>query len=657
VALDLGGSGREQPAQPVPAGEPGLAAGTLPVTGEDWAAWLLILARPEIPREPPPDAWTALTWLARRDGYTVTRNATGPVAHHTDWETRRILIRSDLPQRDATRALLHELGHVLAETDRFHPPGATTARCRGVRKLAADSVAFLAATRLGLGTTGYAWPPVTSWAGRDPRARPGDIIRTEAARITTAAARLIAHLDLTVFGIPPQPAPAASPQSLASPAVTPVPGDVARVLQAAEQFYLTQLRRSWAPRYLTSRGLDRPTIARWRIGYAPAGWTTLLGHLRQHGHHDDAIQAAGLARLSSRGTLIDHFRDRVMLAIRDEHGHIVGFIGRARPGADSRVPKYLNSPDSPVFKKGDVLFGLHEAREQLSQGAVPVLVEGPFDAIAVSSARPGAYAGVAPCGTAFTPHQAQVLARNADLGRTGVLVALDGDQAGRRAAVRAHDILRHCTTNTSAVTFPPGRDPAGIFQADGRVALTAALQHAEPLAGLVIDACLDQWAGRLEHPEGQLGALHAAATQIASHLPPETAVAIHAITAGRVLTTVDDNLRPVDNPELPAIARILPPNTIHQITRTAARTGFEHFEVTAAIANAVGDRGHSPKGAAHESPGTCRAEVPVCVAVRVAAAGFNGSAVPGTRAAESVRLSRRPPAHSARRPPGAVPRG
>jgi hypothetical protein len=93
----------------VPGAEPGLAAVTLPVTGEGWAAWLLALARPEVPREPP-DAWTPLIWLARRDGCTVTRNATGPAGHHTDWDTRRIHVPANLPQRDATRVLLHEAG-------------------------------------------------------------------------------------------------------------------------------------------------------------------------------------------------------------------------------------------------------------------------------------------------------------------------------------------------------------------------------------------------------------------------------------------------------------------------------------------------------------------------------------------------------------------
>src|SRR6185437_12666799 len=120
--------------------------------------------------------------------------------------------------------------------------------------------------------------------------------------------------------------------------------------------------------------------------YAPARWTALASHLRSAGHDNATIEAAGLARRSSRGTLIDYFRDRVMLAIRDEHGKVTGFIGRAHPAAPGKVPKYLNSPDTVAFTKGSLLFGLHEARDQLTAGALPVIVEGPFDAIAVTAA-------------------------------------------------------------------------------------------------------------------------------------------------------------------------------------------------------------------------------------------------------------------------------
>ena len=601
----------------------------LPVSGEQWSAWLLAATSPQIAEETPPGLWDGLTWLARREGYTVQRAPCRPAASLTNWESRQIQVGDDLPIDEAVRALQHELGHVLADGQEFHPPGSTTAGCRGIQKLVADSIAFIATTRLGMDASSYQWPYVANWAGSDPRARPVAIIQAVGTRIINAAARMIAHLDITVFGIPPQPAATAHRQlGSERPALDPPPPPVREVLKAVNRFYQSQLRRSWVPRYLISRGLDQATAARWRIGYAPAGWTTLLSHLRNLGHDDGAIQAAGLARLSSRGTLIDHFRDRAMLAIRGEHSEIVGFIGRARPNAGPRTPKYLNSPDSPVFKKGAVLFGLHEARDQLADGAVPVLVEGPFDAIAMSAADRERYAAVAPCGTAFTNGQAEALARAADLRKTGVLVALDGDQAGQKASIKAYEILRTYTAKTDAVRLPPGRDPAEILQNDGPASLCAALQQTKPLARIVVDAHIDQWADRLDHAEGQLGVMRSVATRIARSLPPEAVEAIRCITGGRPLTAPEDPPGSITSPELSAIARILPSEAITQILRTADRTSHECFEVITAVASVVAEDLGSPKDVTRNERGYHPASRATEVPVRLTASGFPSAAMP-----------------------------
>ena len=120
---------------------------------------------------------------------------------------------------------------------------------------------------------------------------------------------------------------------------------------------------------------------------------------------------AGLARRSRRGTLIDTFRDRAMLPIRSTDGTIIAFIGRAADHAAPGTPKYLNSPATSVYHKGEILFGLWEARDALASGVRPVIVEGPLDAIAVTTAGHGKYVGVAPCGTALTAHHTAALAR------------------------------------------------------------------------------------------------------------------------------------------------------------------------------------------------------------------------------------------------------
>ncbi len=291
-----------------------------------------------------------------------------------------------------------------------------------------------------------------------------------------------------------------------------------------------------------------------------------------------------------------------MLAVRDEQGRIAGFIGRARPDAQAGTPKYLNSPETPVYRKGDLLFGLHETRDLLAQGAVPVIVEGPFDAIAATTAALGRYAGLAPCGTALTDRQTATLARVADLDQAGVLVALDGDRAGRDGAARAYDTLLPHPGKLSAAIMPPGRDPAEILQTGGPAALIAAFQQTMPLAQVVIDAYLHRWGRQLDHAEGQLAAMRGATALIASTLPPEVAEVIREITGGRKLVTLDEELRTVAHAELPQIAQLLPATAICQILRVAERTGHDHTDITAEIVNAVAQEKQSPKAGASAAP-------------------------------------------------------
>ena len=272
----------------------------------------------------------------------------------------------------------------------------------------------------------------------------------------------------------------------------------------------------------------------------------------------------------------------------------MAFIGRARPGGRADTPKYLNSPGTSLYTKGEVLFGLHEARAALARGARPVIVEGPFDAIAVSIADPRQFAGAALVGTALTGAQAAALNRIADLDRVGVLVALDGDRAGHNAAIKAYAVLRGVTAKLDAAVLPPGRDPAEILQTDGPDALRAALrERVRPLADLVTDATIDRWETRFA--EGQLAAMRAAASLIASTLPPETIEHIVQASGGRTLQSLDDDLRPVRSRELEAISRVLPADAIRQILRIGQRLQFDCSDITAEIANAVTRAHASPK--------------------------------------------------------------
>jgi DNA primase len=174
---------------------------------------------------------------------------------------------------------------------------------------------------------------------------------------------------------------------------------------------------------------------------------------------------------------------------------------------------------------------------------------------------------------------------------------------GRHGAIKAYDLLHSVTTKAVAVVLPDGRDPADILKSDGPAALTAALhERAQPLATLVVDAWLDQWGRRLDDIGGQLCAMRDAAAKIATRLPQPIAERIVEITGGQILETLDENLRPRANPELPAIARLLPLDATSQIVRVAERLDLEdHSEVLAEVANAlVKEQANTPKGPARD---------------------------------------------------------
>lgn len=285
----------------------------------------------------------------------------------------------------------------------------------------------------------------------------------------------------------------------------------------AVRFYRDQIESGWVPGYLSRRGFGRDVLARWQVGYAPPGGHALVRHLRSAGYPDSLIETAGLARRARTGMLADTFRDRAMLPIRDGHGRVVAFIGRAAEHAGPAVPKYLNNPNTPLYRKSEILFGLWEAGAALAAGAVPVITEGPFDAIAMAVAGDGRYAPVALCGTALTKRQAAALGGACDLVTAGVLVAFDADDRGQRAAARSYRLLSQVAGATATVVLPAGRDPAQILTEHGPEALAALLrQHLRPLADLVIDAEIGAWSQRLRFSEGQVGALRAGAATIAA---------------------------------------------------------------------------------------------------------------------------------------------
>jgi len=273
----------------------------------------------------------------------------------------------------------------------------------------------------------------------------------------------------------------------AVPAASPDDEEVFDALADAHAFYRSQVRGSWVPDHLNRRNLY-PQLEPAGIGYAPDGWTTLTAALHRRGHTPSALEAAGLARRTSAGRLVDVFRDRLMVPLTDAGGQLVGFTGRRAPTAGDDIPKYLNSPAGPVFSKHQVLYGLAEDADRLRRGAMPVLVEGPLDRLAVTQgSRTLAVVGVAPCGTALTADQVAALIAVTGL-RRPIAVALDPDPAGRAATLRGWQLLTSAgATHLRHVALPDGQDPADLIRQGRGDQLRTAITRHRPLAIAVAD--------------------------------------------------------------------------------------------------------------------------------------------------------------------------
>jgi DNA primase len=214
------------------------------------------------------------------------------------------------------------------------------------------------------------------------------------------------------------------------------------------------------------------------------------------------LEGSGLALRTRNGNLVDRFRDRMTLGIRDIHGDVVGFTCRAAPSADVSCPKYLNSPTTALYRKSEVLFGLGEASARHETDRVPVLVEGPLDAMAVDSSGLDRYAPLAACGTAFSTVHADLLA---ELSTTGeVVVALDDDGAGRRAAAHVLEVLRSRGIEPLAVDRVAD-DPAELLQVRGPTALAMVLSGSRRLlVEQVVEDVIRDAGDRLRWVEGRV---------------------------------------------------------------------------------------------------------------------------------------------------------
>jgi len=255
-----------------------------------------------------------------------------------------------------------------------------------------------------------------------------------------------------------------------------------RVMEMAATYFEEQYASpagAAARAYVEGRGLSARTVERFRVGYAPPGWSHLQGFLSSRKTPPQVVERLGLVRMGERGPY-DFFRDRVMLPVIDRQKRVVGFSSRLLD-PDAKEGKYVNSPDSPLFHKKEQLYGLHAALDAIRKGGTAIVVEGNFDVMSLYDA--GIEEAVAPMGTALTTEQVVMLAR---IARRAVVV-FDGDAAGQRAARKAIPLFVAADADGRVARMPPGVDPDDFVRAQGAAAFRKLVDGARPVMEQLID--------------------------------------------------------------------------------------------------------------------------------------------------------------------------
>jgi DNA primase len=285
----------------------------------------------------------------------------------------------------------------------------------------------------------------------------------------------------------------------------------------AASYYVAQLASPEAEigrAFLRERGFDESSWAHFGVGYAPTGWESLTTHLRSTGFTNEEMLAGGLATQGQRGTPYDRFRGRLVWPIRDMKGDVIGF-GARRLREDDSGPKYLNTPETPLYKKSQVLYGVDLAKNDIATRYKAVVVEGYTDVMACHLA--GETTAVATCGTAFGAEHVQVLRRllmDQDEFRGRVVFTFDGDEAGQKAALKAFADDQRFVTQLFVAVQPDGLDPCELRQQRGDLAVRDLIASHVPLAEFAIRSALARF--DLDIPEGRVSALAAAAPVIAT---------------------------------------------------------------------------------------------------------------------------------------------
>ena len=285
---------------------------------------------------------------------------------------------------------------------------------------------------------------------------------------------------------------------------------------AAVTFYREQLQlpeASHARDLLMKRGFEKSACDDFEVGYSPDQWDALTKYLRGQGFTIDELMAAGLSKEGQKGP-IDRFRNRLMWPIRDISGDVVGFGARKLASdEEDQGPKYLNTPETPIYKKSQVLYGLDRAKKEIAKKRQAVIVEGYTDVMAAHLA--GITTAVATCGTAFGDDHIRILRRllmDDDAFRGEVIFTFDGDAAGQKAALRAFGDDQKFVTQTFVAIEPNGMDPCELRQHHGDAAVRDLIARRVPLFEFAIKSAIKQY--DLSNADGRVSALNAAAPLI-----------------------------------------------------------------------------------------------------------------------------------------------
>jgi DNA primase len=490
-----------------------------------------------------PSHWEQVRGLITESGFDLQVadvDHLGEANGITDWNRRNVVVRASLPGAQRFKTAVHELAHI-----RLHEPNSDgRPSCRGIVEVEAESVAYMVCAGLGIDSAGYSLGYVASWSG-------GDLtkVASTANRVISCAREVLAQIEQE-RQLERESASAGSRMEVRdreSPQRTPAHtarSDLEAVVNAATAFYQRQLHEpvgAAAIEYLGGRGIDTETIDRWQLGYAHDSWQALTTALGKEGFSDDLLLEGGVAGRSRYGRLYDRMRNRLIFPIHDEHGAPRGFAGRLLTGDG---PKYLNTPETDLYQKRSLLYGIHLARQPVIEAGNAVVVEGYTDAIAAHQA--GITNVVATAGTALSSAHLDTLSQIT----SDVTLAFDGDQAGLQATDRAADLSRaHPGIRFRVARLSAGHDPAHLLANGGRHSLDAAIANAVPLEHHSIDQIVDSH--NLEEPEALTRAIRAARSVLRSTADANTraeATEYLAKRLGRDVALVTEYLQETNQP-------------------------------------------------------------------------------------------------------------